>query len=175
LSASLISCCIYAASSTDSTITYDHLAPFDVLLPQNVFPGGSLSEAIGWGWGGTVVMFIARYLGKVQKRKKIVRSEGKEGESADVAEGDDDLDGDDDDDVFVDCGWGRARERKGKEREEKRREEKRREEKRREEKRREEKRRGETPANAPPELITLHTHRSLAYYSTHTPTTVRST
>jgi hypothetical protein len=33
-------------------------------------------------------MFIARYLGKVQKRKKVVWSEGKEGESADVAEGD---------------------------------------------------------------------------------------
>jgi hypothetical protein len=107
-------------------------------------------------WGGTVVMFIARYLGKVQKRKKVVRSEGKERESADVAEGDDDLDDDDDDDgVMVDCGWERARERKGK--------------------RREEKREGKTPANAPPELITLHTHRSLAYYSTHTPTTVRFT
>jgi hypothetical protein len=47
--------------------------------------------------------------------------------------------------------------------------------KEREEKRREEKREGETPTNAPPELITLHTHRSLANHSTHTPTTVRST
>jgi hypothetical protein len=105
-------------------------------------------------------MFIARYLGTVQNRKKVVRSEGKEGESADVAEGDDDLDDDDlddldDDDVVVDCGWERARERKGK--------------------RREEKREGKTPANTPPELITLHTHRPLTYYSTHTSTTVRST
>jgi hypothetical protein len=109
-------------------------------------------------WGGTVVMFIARYLGKVQKRKKVVRSEGKERDSGDVAEGDDDLvddDDDDDDDVVVDCGWERARERKGK--------------------RRQEKREGKTPANTPPELITLHTHRSLAYYSTHTSTTARST
>jgi hypothetical protein len=41
-----------------------------------------------WRWGGTVVMFIARYLDQVRKRKKVVRSEGKEGDSADVAEGD---------------------------------------------------------------------------------------
>jgi hypothetical protein len=73
------------------------------------------------GWGGTAVMFIAGYLGKVQKRKKVVRSEEKEGESADVAEGDDDLeDDDDDDDVVVDCRRGRTRERKEKRREERR-------------------------------------------------------
>jgi hypothetical protein len=71
-------------------------------------------------------MFIARYLGKVQKRKKVVRSEGKERDSADVAEGDDDPDDDDDDGIVVDCGWERARETKGKRREEKRREERRR-------------------------------------------------
>jgi hypothetical protein len=54
-----------------------------------------------WGWGGTLVMFIARYLVGVRKRRKARPRWEKTEREGDVVDDDDD---DDDDDDVVDDG-----------------------------------------------------------------------